>query len=387
MRRAIATTLFLMPTLAHAGGFATADRSAGAMAVAGAATAREGEPGYNAAAASMRPGLSLLGGTLLARPSLTASEGASSATTEGGPSIPPHLYASYAAESWSAGLALSVPFGSQVAWPEGWARRFELVEARLSVLRVTAYGGWHDERFAVVAGVFLDRGSLDLVRALDFVEAEGRASIETRAVGVGATLSAFARLSPELDVGLSYTSRSSLALEGWADFSAPPELRGKAVDSRVSASITTPDRLALGGLWRPAEGWDVSLDLELMLWSTVDELVLDFEEPAMSDARQPRDWGVTVTPRLGASWAALEWLTLRGGVFVDPSPVPASTLGPSSPDSLRVGGALGAGLRFEERVGLDLGAQAVIFTGNTSAAGVSYGGVALLGGATLRVEL
>lgn len=379
--------LLLWPMSASAGGFVTADRSAGAMAVAGAATAIEGEPAYNAAADLMRAGWSLSGGTLLAGPMLSARGEGFEASTAGGPSVPPHLALRWSGERLGFGAMLTVPFGSSVSWPAEWARRFELVEAKLSVLRVSAYGGWHDERFSLSAGVFLDRGSLAIVRALDFVEVEGSAAIDTRALGFGVAVAALFRATESIDLGLSYTSRSSLSFEGWADFSAPPELRGKALDQRVRASILTPDRLALGAAWRPSEAWTLSFDLELYAWSTVDELLLDFAEEGTTDARQPRDWSVTVTPRIGASHRTWERVTLRAGAFLDPSPVPSSTLGPSSPDSLRLGVALGAAIELHARVALDLGAQLVGFTGSTSSDGVAYGGVAVLGGATLRINL
>lgn len=395
MRSALAlgASVLLVPGAAWAGGFSTADKSAAAMGVGGSVTARADDPGvaaYNPGAALMQAGLHFAGGTLLAAPTLWASGDGWTASTEGGVSTPPHLFARWSGESIGAGLALTVPFGSQVRWPDDWPRRFELVEAKLTVLRVTGYAGWHDERFAVAVGPFVDLGSLSLGRALDFIEAEGQVAVQTHAVGVGVTLGAFARVVDDLDVGLAYTSRSSLSLEGWADFTTPPELRGRATDSEVSARIVTPDRLALGALWRPADGWDVSLDLELYLWSTVDELVLDFAVETMSDSRQPRDWSATVTPRAGASYAALDWLRVRAGVFVDPSPVPASTLGPSSPDSTRVGVALGAGLALGARVGLDVGYQLLVFTGQTSTleavSGVAFDGTAHLVGASLVIH-
>jgi long-chain fatty acid transport protein len=377
---------------AQAAGFATTDKSAAAMGVAGSATARAEDPGvaaYNPAAALMQPGLHFAAGTLLAAPSLSASGAGVEASTDGGVSTPPHVFARWSGEAWGAGLSATVPFGSQVAWPADWARRFDVVEARLSVLRLAAHAGWHDERWALAGGAFVDVGTLELGRALDFVEVEGSAAIETHAVGVGVQLGAYGRVLDTLDVGLAYTSRSRLALSGWADFTTPPELRGRAQDSEVTAELVLPDRLALGLLWRPAEGWDVSLDLELYLWSTVDELVLDFAVASMSDSVQPRAWSATLAPRAGVTWAALEWLRLRGGLLVDPSPVPASTLGPTSPDSLRVGLALGAGVALGAHVSLDVGYQLLVFTGQTSAleasAGVRFGGVAHVAGASVAL--
>ena len=91
-------------------------------------------------------------------------------------STPPHLHLGYATDRWFVGGSLSVPFGSRVLWPATWARRFDLINAELTVLSVSAHGGLTFGPLSFAAGAFIDRGSLDLVRAIDFIdEAEGLA--------------------------------------------------------------------------------------------------------------------------------------------------------------------------------------------------------------------
>jgi hypothetical protein len=96
--------------------------------------------------------------------------------------------------------------------------------------------------------------------------------------------------------GLSYQSRSKLAFEGWADFETPPELSRSARDQPVRTTVTLPDRLVLGAAWRGLADLTVSADLELTLWSTVDALVVTFEDEAMAPLEDQRRWRTTVTP-------------------------------------------------------------------------------------------
>jgi long-chain fatty acid transport protein len=389
VKSAIALLSLFLSSSVYAAGLSTADRSVVAMGTGGAAVARADDPGanvYNPASVVFAPGLELSLGALLAAPKLEASGESWTAATAGGASVPPHLHLRYATDTFALGASFTVPFGSEVRWPDDWERRFDVVSARLKVLRVSGFGAYKFGSISVAAGPFVDFGSLALDRAIDFIDAEGKTSIETHSTSLGALAAVFFRATEELDLGLSYQSRSSLSLTGYADFDVPPELRGKASDQAVNAKLMLPDRLTAGALYRVNEELDLAFDLEVLLWSTVDELRIDFANEDMTDVSQRRDWSATVTPRIGATYRALSWLELRGGAFLDPSPVPEETVGPSSPDSTRIGLTLGAGAEYKG-FAFDLGYQLLMFTGSTSKAedleGVSFGGSAHLVGLSL----
>ncbi len=63
----------------------------------------------------------------------------------------------------------------------------------------------------------------------------------------------------------------------------------------------------------------------------------------------------------------LHWM-LRGGVLVDPSPSPASTLTPDIPDSTRVNLAVGGTYKSERGFHVDVGYQLIVVTSKTSTA-------------------
>lgn len=373
-------------TNAFAAGFATVDRGVVALGSGGTGTARADDPAanvYNPAAATTDEGFVVSAGAVLGFPSVTAKSDAWSVGSDADLVTPPMVHARFSNGDFAAGASLTVPFGSSVNWPVGWPGRFELRKAKLTDLRISAFGGASFGRFAVAAGPFVDIASLRIERALDFVEEEGETNIDMSAKGFGLSAALYFRPVDELALGLNYTSRSKLSFEGYADFSVPPEFSGRAADSKITTTMLLPDRVTLGALYAVSPELDLALDVELVLWSTVDRLALDFESETTADVVQPRNWHTTVVPRAGASYrpAVLEWLTVRGGLFLDPSPVPKDTVGPSSPDSLRFGLALGAGAEIAEGFAIDAGYQLIFLTGAKSEAdsatltGVEYSGL------------
>jgi long-chain fatty acid transport protein len=386
-----AALLLSAPAVAAAAGWTTADRSVVAMGAGGTGAARPEDPGaaaYNPGAALAQPGLRATVGLVVANPGITAGASGGDASTSG-VSTPPLAHVAWANDRFGLGASLTVPFGSRIRWPEGWAGRFALTEARVQDLRTTVYGGVRLGPVVVAAGGFFDVAELSFARNLDFIAAEGSARVDTSGTGFGGVAGIYGGHG-DWSGGLSYQSRSKLAFEGWADFETPPELSRSARDQPVRTTVTLPDRLVLGAAWRGLADLTVSADLELTLWSTVDALVVTFEDEAMAPLEDQRRWRTTVTPRLGATYQALDFLVARAGLFVDPTPVPSATAGPSSPDSTRVGLSVGAGLSPLSWLTVDLAYQLVVFTGQTGEnpglPGAEYGGLAHLFGAAVAIK-
>ncbi|HTM20725.1 MAG TPA: outer membrane protein transport protein [Kofleriaceae bacterium] len=342
---------------ARAGGFEVAEQSAAAGGTAGAATAREGDPGaawYNPAALADGGGLRVGLGLLAAMPSVSASamDGSWSAGSQNGPATPPHLHVSEARGRLAWGVAVGVPFGGGVSWPEDWQGRSEIISSQLEVFRVAPFVAWNLGSVRVAGGLHADFGRLRLRRSLDFVDTEGDVRLDLDGRGYGVDLACWWQARRDLAVGLSYKSRDTLGLHGGADFTAPDEFSAKTSDQHVGAQMHLPDRIGLGAAWR--HGALLALaDLEVVTWSVNQELVLDFENEATPDVVQANRWRTTVGLRTGVEWTAKGGTWLRGGAFYDPSPAQAKTLAPSSPDANRLGVTLGAGRRLRRDLTLD----------------------------------
>ena len=386
--------VFLITAEAGAAGLSTTESSAVAMGAGGTGTARSSDAAagyYNPAAVTGEAGFRLSLGAVLASARLEASNEAFNASTDSGLAFPPNAHLSWSNDMFAAGASFTIPFGSSVRWKDDWERRFDVQEASFTVRRISAFFGGKIGPVSIAAGPFVDLATLETRRAIDFIEAEGSAKLETTATGFGGHAGVFVRAVDSLDIGLTYRSRAKLSFAGFADFSVPAELSGRAFDQAITAEVTLPDRIALGAVWRLNKEIELAADFEVYLWNTFDALVIDFAEEATSDVTQARDWSPTFVPRLGGSYAVLDWLTVRAGAFIDPSPTPSNTAGPSSPDSTRLGVALGASAQLPWGIDVALAYQHLEFLGVTSEAedtkGIRFSGAADLVGLSLGLQL
>lgn len=390
---AVAATLAL-PAGARAGGFAVATQSATAGGTGAAGTARDDDAGaawYNPAALADGAGLRVGIGLLAARPSLTARamDGSWETHNDAGWSTPPHVSASVAAGDFAAGVWAGVPFGSGVAWPEDWPGRFEIVRSQIEVFRVAPFAAWRFGRVRVALGAHADFARMRVARQLDFIDVEGDVAVDLDGHGAGVDAAVFVRARPDLDLGATYKSRTSIDLDGGADFDAPDAFEAKTMDQPARSHLTLPDRIALGGAWRHGP-WRALADIEIATWSVYDEVVIDFDNDATPDARQINDWRTTVGLRAGAEWAfARNWVA-RAGAYYDPTPARDETLAPSSPDSSRIGATAGASVALGGGWRVDAFAEYMRLLGRTAAndnaLAAEYGGHAQLVGFGVRYQ-
>jgi len=386
----------MAPVTARAAGFAIVEQSALAGGTGGAGVARASDPAaawFNPAAASSRPGLAASAGLLVLMPGIQAAalDGSFDEHLVTGARLPPQVYVSYTRGPVAGGAALNVPFGSSVVWSEGWAGRYQAVSSRLQVVRVAPFVAWSFGRLRIGAGMHVDVATLQIERSLDFLDTDGSLSLDLTDVGFGGHASVHLDLGSMISLGASYKSRTLLTLEGSARFEAPLAFSGKAHDQRARVGYTLPDLLTLGVEVRPHRAVSAVLDLGLTIWSVYDRLLIDFEDDATTDAEQANDWQTRLSVRTGAEYRPLRWLTLRLGLFYDPSPVPAETLVPSSPDSHRLGLTLGLGVDLPFGLALDTFYGYVHMLGqsadNAENLQAEYGGRIQLLGLGLRYRL
>jgi len=330
-----------------------------------ASTARDDDGGaawFNPAALADGQGLRTSLGVTLAFPTLHAEALAFApdapweADTESAVSPPPHVYASYAQDDWLVGVAANLPFASRVQWPSDWRHRFDVISSEIQFFRIAPFLGWRFAPIRVAAGPQFDVGRVHLKRATNHIEQEGSSAIVMSGNGYGGHVSVFYDALDWLALGLSYRSRSLSPLEGDADFSVPEVFAADLPDQKVSTDWWLPDRIAAGvGLdFGPVVAL---LDVTVTLWSVSDSLLIHFDDPATDDRQTPRAWRDSMAVRLGAEWTPVEPLTVRGGFYADglpEPPPPRETLSPSSPDSKRLAGTLGASVVIADFLAADV---------------------------------
>ena len=384
--------MFIGQPAAEASGFGLGQQSATASGTAGAGAARQNDAGlawYNPAALADGAGLRLGAALTFARSTISADalDGTFQSTTDARWWPLPHLDASFAHGDFVGGLSLGVPFGNTVRWPADWPGRRESMYSELAVGRTAPFLGLRLGPVRLAAGVHLDLARMRLGRELDFIDEDGEATIDMDGSGVGFDASIFWQARDDLDFGLAYRGRTSIDLEGGADFTVPVPLSDRAVDQSASTRLKLPDQFVLGARFHRGS-WAALADVELTLWGVYDRLAIDLADPAMEDVVEDAQWHSTLALRGGVEFAPVHALVVRGGVYYDPSPVPDATLSAAVPDTTRVGLTLGSSFEIGQEWAIDAFYELLLLSRRSPAPeaglGASYGGTAHFLGFGLR---
>jgi long-chain fatty acid transport protein len=389
MKKIIAT--ILISASAHAGGLAVGEQNAVSAATGGAGAARTDDPGaawHDPAALADDGGIRLGLSLALAHPSLEAraADGSWTTSSTGGWQTPPHVDASFARDRWAAGVALGVPFGGGVTWPQTWQGSNESRETQLLDLRVAPFAAWSFGRLRVAGGFHFDTARLQIDKGLDFIDMQGDVKMDMTAHGMGVDASAYVRATDELGIALAYRGRTTLNFSGPANFTTPDAFSEKTPDQGATTKMVMPDQVVLGAHWQQG---NIALlgDLEYTRWSVNQKTIVTFADPQTPQAIQDNYWHDTFAVRAGGEWRRGK-LVARAGAYYDPSPVPVEHLSPSAPDGTRVAATAGASYAVAPAWTVDaFGEEMFILRRDTASMDTmpaSYGGNAIVLGAGVR---
>jgi len=381
--------VLLIPVTAHAGGLEVGEQNAVSAGTAGAGAARADDPGaawHDPASLADDGGWRVGFSLLAARPSVETTSAAGTTDSAASWQTPPHLDVSYAQDRWAAGVAVGVPFGGGITWPSSWPGATEAVQTQLLDIRTAPFAAYRVGPVRLAGGVHFDAARLQIARNLDFIDTQGNVQLDMAGHGWGVDASAYYPARPDLDIALAYHGRTHIAFAGNANFTAPDAFSEKTPDQHASTGMTMPDQVVLGAAYR-RDALTILGEVEYTRWSVDPDTTVHFEMPQTPDAVQVNGWHNTFTERAGAEWRR-QGLTVRGGAYYDPSPVPAAHLTPSSPDSSRIGVTAGASYRLAPAWTADAFAEQMwLLTRQTTSMDTmpaTFGGSAIVVGAGVR---
>jgi long-chain fatty acid transport protein len=318
-----------------ASGFAVIERDAAGLgrAYAGqAAMVAAGSMSFNPAAL---PEQATVSGSLHGLRNTLAPEDA------GVDALAPALYGAYR----GFGVGLYAPFGLATDYPADWSGRYAALFSQIRSARIQIAGGVQaSETLRLGAGVFLQHLSADLSNAYPLGPLDSEIRIDGEDNAPGWSAGALWHPSPDLSLGLSYTSPVEHGLHGRAT------LPSGSTSTRVD--LTTPEALSAGLAWQLRPAWRLSGGATWTRWSRLERL--DIRLSSGQVLAEVHDWRDTWRIALGVEHTHGP-LTLRAGLARDQSPVPdADRRYPRLPDSDRTWGALGIGYRAGDWV-VDVG--------------------------------
>jgi long-subunit fatty acid transport protein len=170
--------------------------------------------------------------------------------------------------------------------------------------------------------------------------------LETSGFGWNGSVGVMYRPHETVQVGLSYTSETSITTDGHASGNVGPQLAALGVpfrpDFRYDAEVETtfPQMVRLGAAWKAHPRWRVLAGVDWIDWSAAfDDLPItltggnnaDINGFVGSDRLEDTpslDWRDRFVYRVGVEFAATPSVFLRAGYSYGKSPVPDGTLTP-----------------------------------------------------------
>ena len=362
---------FLSAGTARAGGYIVYDLSADALGQASAVSASIQDPmatWFNPAGLAFMPGwqVSLAGTYIRASNAFDPASGGSTVAAKPGNFTLPALAVGGRILDWFAvGLGVYTPYGLGTTWPNDWVGREYAIDTSLQTVVINPTLAFKlYKTVSLGVGADIAYASVDLVSGLPAAMG-GTGHIGATTWTAGGNIGLLWKAIPGLfHVAATYRSRMKMAFDGKADFDPEhPEFERTLPDQGGKAEMTIPDIITVGLSYRPIESLTLGLDVNVILWSVYDKLVLDLEES--DDIIHMRKWKNTVVVRLGVDWVAplkpeTGRLHVRGGFIFDQDPARKEYLDPSLPDSNRIDFSLGVGYEYRW-IKADLGYMFIYF--------------------------
>jgi long-chain fatty acid transport protein len=401
LRALLALPLLAAPASALASGFAIESQGARAMGFAGAYVAQASDPSaifYNAAGIAFLKGKQLYVSGALAGLStdFTGSGpnpplGTLEATSNGLSILPSFYYSQPVADTVVVGLGVTRPFATRASWanPNEFTGRFICVECSLSSWSINPTVAFRlADRFSIGGGLDVRFSKFDLSRRLiadpnPFPEPKDVAELtlasDTKtALGFNAGL--LAMPTENFSIGLSYRHKVTVDHAAQADF--VQILTGNTVlDQAVAIALpgsqpatvgyTYPGSFAVGAALRRGY-WTLEADFQWMLWSTLDQVAIVYQNAPSFSTTLPLDWKDTWRGAIGLEYLIKNDWEARFGYGYDHSPAPTETISPFIHDADRHTFGLGGSWKYE-KLRIDFDMRYVLFR-NSSTLGISrYG--------------
>ena len=257
-------------------------------------------------------------------------------------------------------------FGLSIVSPVGLSRRWEEDPASRSAEEFTL------ETIEINPTVALPIGDkigiaigMRLVHSVGVVKASYPTvmlqDVEGDSVDFGYNLALSYKPTSELELGFTYRSKIDLSTEGDADLFYDADGSGPGIAAlngtyAVALNIPIPALLNIAVAYTLPTDTTIEFVYERNYWHVYSEIDFNYTDAtaeAVFGTAKPKNWKDTNTFRLGIT-QELDKLTLMGGIIIDETPIPESTLGFELPDSDTIAVSLGSRYQINEKMNVGL---------------------------------
>jgi long-chain fatty acid transport protein len=282
------------------------------------------------------------------------------------------------------GLGINVPFGLGSEYPNDWVGRYHTTKSNFTSVNINPAAAWRATDWLTLgAGLQLQWSEAELVNAIDFgtigagaaipgavpTTQDGSARVKGDGWGVGFNVGVLAEPVPGTRLGAAYRSSVDTTIKGDSWFRLDEAGIGAALQGATGAfqnvdartEIELPPMASFGIHQDIGDDFAVMAEAQWTGWSTLDDLIIEFDNPAQPDNVNVFDWDNAWFFAVGATWKPTERLVVRVGGAFDQTPVRNAVRTPRIPDTDRWWLATGLGWQITDALSLDLAYTHVFF--------------------------
>ncbi|MEQ1755212.1 MAG: outer membrane protein transport protein [Micropepsaceae bacterium] len=287
-------------------------------------------------------------------------------------------------DRWTAGLAVSAPWGLGTRYNRNWAGRYYAIESKLITVNAAPSLAYQlDETLALSAGAQFQYAKGTLSNAIDFGtigfanviggsspgNQDGFVEFNATDWAFGFVLGALWHPAEDFMLGVSYRSALKHDLKGDVDFTLDGSGIGATlsagsgafIDTSGSASLNLPAVTSLGLSWKATPALTLLGELGFTQWSSFKELRVAFGNANQPDNFQTYDWKDTWLASAGLRYDVTPDWTFRTGIAVDQTPTRDTTRDPRIPDATRTWLSFGIEHQITPSTSLQLGYARLTF--------------------------
>src|ERR1700739_4853523 len=177
----------------------------------------------------------------------------------------------------------------------------------------------------------------------------GVAELKASAANYGFNAGIYYKPCEKLSIGLTYRSQITMDVKnGSATFTVPPSLESNFPSGPFTSTLPLPQVATLGLGYVVNDKLSFAFDANFIGWKALDTIAFYYKDTtsALKPTTLPRDYKNTFAFRLGAQYNVNDKLTVRAGLALSLTPVPAGYVTPEVPDANKVNLTCGVGYKF-----------------------------------------
>ena len=269
--------------------------------------------------------------------------------------VPNFYYTRAINDKWTAGVGVNAPFGLTTDYDDGWVGRYHALHSEIVTININPSISYKaSNALSLGFGVNVQYIEAKLSNAIDFGTActlaeigmvvaggtctglnlssqadDGEVELKANDISLGYNFGLLWQATPQTRIGAAYRSRIKHKLKGEADFDTPSNAAtGNAtplanltglVDGDVTSNVTLPDSLSVGLQHQVNNKLAINADVTWTNWSLVEELRIDFKNPAAADGVTTLEFKDSNRYSLGMTYVQDNHWTWRAGVAFDES--------------------------------------------------------------------